>query len=88
MPSKSEFKEKLDTAWEETLPGQTSVPLSEVKSMLEQVGLSLPNYKVRDILDDLKKEKKTDGDQLTKSAFEKVSDDSSSLMIHPPLIEY
>ena len=73
MPSKSEFKAELDAAWEETLPGQSSVPLSEVKTMLQQVGLVLPNYKVREILENLKRDNKTDGDKLSRSAFEEVS---------------
>ena len=73
MPSKSELKAQVEVAWEETLPGQTSILLTEVKGMLDQVGLNLPNYKVREILDNLKKENKTDGDQLSKVAFESVS---------------
>ena len=73
MPSKSELKAQVDLAWEETLPGQTGILLTEVKGMLDQVGLNLPNYKVREILDNLKKENKTDGDQLSKVAFESVS---------------
>jgi len=72
MPSKSELKAQVDLAWEETLPGQTSILLTEVKGMLDQVGLNLPNYKVREILDNLKKENKTDGDQLSKVAFESL----------------
>jgi len=72
MPSKSEFKAELDAAWEETLPGQSSVPLSEVKTMLQQVGLVLPNYKVREILENLKRDNKTDGDKLSRSAFEEL----------------
>ena len=88
MPSKSELKAQVEVAWEETLPGQTSILLTEVKGMLDQVGLNLPNYKVREILDNLKKENKTDGDQLSKVAFESVSivystlTDTFSLMIH------
>ena len=73
MPSKSELKAQVDLAWEETLPGQTGILLTEVKGMLDQVNLNLPNYKVREILDNLKKENKTDGDQLSKVAFESVS---------------
>ena len=73
MPTKTEFQETLDSAWQQTLPGQNSVPLTQVKSMLDQVGLSLPNYKVRDILEDLKNNNKTDGNNLSKSEFQKVS---------------
>ena len=94
MPSKSELKAQVDLAWEETLPGQNSILLTEVKGMLDQVGLNLPNYKVREILDNLKKENKTDGDQLSKVAFESVSSfyhcltGTFSLIIHLPLIQY
>ena len=77
MPSKSEFKAELDAAWEETLPGQSSVPLSEVKTMLQQVGLVLPNYKVRDLLEELKRSNRTDGNNLSKSEFQKVSQEVS-----------
>ena len=73
MPTKTEFQETLDSAWQETMPGQTSIPLTEVKNMLDQVGLCLPNYKVRDILEELKKNNKTNGNNLSKSEFQKVS---------------
>ena len=73
MPTKTEFQETLDSAWQETMPGQTSIPLTEVKNMLDQVGLSLPNYKVRDILEELKQNNKTNGNNLSKSEFQKVS---------------
>ena len=72
MPTKTEFQETLDSAWQDTLPGQTSVPLTEVKSMLDQVGICLPNYKVRDLLEELKENNKTDGSNLSKSEFQKV----------------
>ena len=72
MPTKTEFQETLDSAWQDTLPGQSSIPLTEVKSMLDQVGLSLPNYKVRDLLEELKQNNKTDGSNLSKSEFQKV----------------
>ena len=77
MPTKTEFQETLDSAWQKTLPGQASVPLSEVKSMLEEVGLSLPNYKVRDLLEELKRSNRTDGNNLSKSEFQKVSQEVS-----------
>ena len=73
MPTKTEFQETLDSAWQETMPGRTSIPLSEVKSMLDQVGLNLPNYKVRDLLEELKQNNKTNGSNLSKSEFQKVS---------------
>lgn len=73
MPTKTEFQETLDSAWEDTLPGQTSVPLTDLKSMLDQVGLRLPKYKVRDLLEELKENNKTDGNNLSKSEFQKVS---------------
>ena len=72
MPTKTEFQETLDCAWQDMLPGQSSIPLTEVKSMLDQVGLSLPNYKVRDLLEELKQNNKTDGCNLSKSEFQKV----------------
>jgi len=72
MPSKTEFQEKLDTAWEETLGGQSALPLAEVKQMLDEVGIKLPNHKVRDICNDLKSKGETDGDFLSKAAFERL----------------
>eukprot|EP00092_Neocalanus_flemingeri_P000849 GFUD01000906.1.p1 GENE.GFUD01000906.1~~GFUD01000906.1.p1 ORF type:complete len:613 (-),score=215.60 GFUD01000906.1:166-2004(-) len=70
MPS--EFQEKLDSAWEESLPGQSSLPLADVKDMLDQVGIKLPNHKVRDIVQDLKNKGETEGEFLTKAGFEKL----------------
>jgi len=72
MPSKTEFQERLDTSWEEVLAGQDRLPLSDVKDMLEEVGLKLPNHKVRDIVQDLRNKGETDGEFLTKPAFEKL----------------
>ena len=40
--------------------------------MLDEVGLRLPNHKVRDIVQDIKNRGETDGVLLTKSGFEKV----------------
>jgi hypothetical protein len=40
--------------------------------MLDEVGLRLPNHKVRDIVQDIKNRGESDGDCLAKSAFEKV----------------
>ena len=40
--------------------------------MLALVGLDVPNYKMRDILTDLKKNNRTDGEMLSKDEFEKV----------------
>jgi len=68
----SELQEKLDSAWEECLPGQSSLPLTDVKEMLDKVGIKLPNHKVRDILQDLKNKGETDGDSLSKSGLEKL----------------
>jgi len=75
MPTKTEFKEKLDMAWEETLPGQTSLQLSDVKQMLDEVGLKLPNHKVRELVQDIKNRGETQGDQLGKEGFEKLCQD-------------
>jgi len=68
----SELQEKLDSAWEECLPGQSSLPLADVKEMLDKIGIKLPNHKVRDILQDLKNKGETDGDLLSKSGLEKL----------------
>ena len=40
--------------------------------MLDQVGIKLPNHKVRDVVQDLKNKGEADGESLSKSAFEKV----------------
>ena len=40
--------------------------------MLDQVGIKLPNHKVRDIVQDIKNKGETDGEFLSKSGFEKV----------------
>ena len=57
------------------LPGQHSVPLMALKGLLDEVGIKLPMYKVRDIIKRLKENNETDdGENLSKSAFEKVYD--------------
>jgi len=78
MPSKTEFQEKLDSSWEEVLPGKNSLPLSDVKQMLEEVGIRLPNHKVRDILGELRETGETQGDFLPKPAFEKLCQNLTS----------
>ena len=40
--------------------------------MLEEVGLKLPNHKVRDIVEDVKSRGDTDGESMTREVFEKV----------------
>ena len=40
--------------------------------MLEEVGLKLPNHKVRDIVEDVKSKGDTDGESMTREVFEKV----------------
>jgi len=75
MPSKThitELQEKIDSSWDEVLAGQTKLPLADVKQMLEEVGVRLPNHKVRDIVEDLRKNGETEGEFLTKPAFEKL----------------
>merc|ERR1719402_1289753 len=70
MPS--ELQESVDSAWEQSLSGQNSLPLADVKDMLDQVGIKLPNHKERDVVQDLKNKGEADGEFLSKSAFEKL----------------
>merc|ERR1719402_813599 len=70
MPS--ELQESVDSAWEQSLSGQNSLPLADVKDMLDQVGIKLPNHKVRDVVQDLKNKGETEGEFLSKSGFEKL----------------
>ena len=49
--------------------------------MLDMVGINIPNYKMRDILNDLRKSGDTKGDLLSKTGFEKVSKDIFPLKI-------
>ena len=63
----------LECEWKKTRPGQTSVPLTELKSMLDQVGLNLPDSKVRSLTEELKCSNKTDGNNLSKKEFLQVS---------------
>jgi len=78
MPSKTEFQEKLDSSWEEVLQGQSALPLADVKQMLEEVGIRLPTYKVRDIVQDLRNKGETDEETLSKPAFEKLCQNLTS----------
>ena len=54
------------------LPGQHSVPVMALKGLLDEVGIKLPMYKVRGIIEELKQNNEADGENLSKSAFEKV----------------
>ena len=40
--------------------------------MLDEVGLIIPNHKVREIVQDIKNRGETEGDLLAKEVFEKV----------------
>merc|ERR1712172_43566 len=73
-----EFQEKLDSSWEEVLQGQSALPLADVKQMLEEVGIRLPTYKVRDIVQDLRNKGETDDETLSKPAFEKLCQNLTS----------
>jgi len=70
--STAELQEKVETAWQESVPGGSSLPLADVKLLLDTVGIRLPNHKVRDIVQDLRSNGKTEGEQLSKSEFEKL----------------
>jgi len=72
MPSKTEFQEKLDNAWEEFVLEESQLPLTDVKQMLDEVGLRLPNHKVRDIINEIKNNRETEEEFLSKSGFEKL----------------
>jgi len=71
---KTEFKEKIDSSWEELFPGEKTLPVSDLKSMLEHVGIDLPNYKVRSILEELSKDG-NDGTRISREQFEKLCED-------------
>jgi len=71
---KSEFLEKIETSWEEySVRGEKSLPVSNLKCMLDSVGLSLPNYQVRDIIKDLTGE--NEGTSISKEQFEKLCEE-------------
>ena len=55
------------------LPGQNSVPLDNVKEMLDMVGIKLAMFKVRDVINDLKNNNEVEGDSLPRPGFEKVN---------------
>ena len=63
---------KFYTCFSKVLSGQSSIPLDQVKDMLDMVGLNIPNYKMRTILNDLRNSSDTNGDLLSKTGFEKV----------------
>ena len=54
------------------LPGQNSIPLSNVKDMLDMVGIKLAMFKVRDVINDLKNNNEVTGESLSRLGFEKV----------------
>ena len=70
---KGEFRMTLECEWKKTRPGQSSVPLTELKSMLDQVGLNLPTSKVMALTEELKCSNRTNGNNLSKQEFLQVS---------------
>jgi len=73
---RSEFREKIESSWEELLPGEKTLPISDIKAMLDHVGISLPNYKVRNLLEELRKEgNKMEDAGLSRDQFEKLCED-------------
>ena len=66
---REEFAELLDTAWEETLPGNGPLSLDLMKEMFMSVGISLPSYRVRDITDQLLEREVRD---VSKSEFARL----------------
>jgi plastin-3 len=67
---KTEFRERIESSWEELFPGEKTLPVSDLKSMLDHVGIALPNYKVRNILEELGKD--GNATRLSKEEFEKL----------------
>ena len=61
------------------LGGQNSVPLGDLKDMLDAVGIKVPNHKVRDITTQLKTNNQAEGEHLSKAAFEKVRNNETSI---------
>ena len=51
-------------------PGKDKVPLAELKSLLEDVGLDLPNFQIREILNMLRHDNRDEF--VTKAQFVKV----------------
>ena len=51
-------------------PGKDKVPLAELKSLLEDVGLDLPNFQIREILNTLRHDNRDEF--VTKAQFVKV----------------
>ena len=51
------------------LPGQHSVPLMALKGLLDEVGIKLPMYKVRDIIERLKENNETDNGETLSNFF-------------------
>ena len=51
-------------------PGKDKIPLAELKSLLGDVGLDLPNFKIREILNKLRQD--TRDEFVTKAQFLKV----------------
>ena len=49
------------------------LPLTDVKVMLEDVGIRLPAHKVRDILKTLKDSQEVEGDAIEKQVFHQVT---------------
>jgi len=62
----------VDQSWEESYSGQNSIPTSDVKQLLDVIGLDLPNYRVREILDEEQKKGTISGGIITREQFEKL----------------
>jgi len=72
MSSRSEYQEKLNLSWTKHHLGDDGVPLPDVKVMLDDVGIRLPNHKVRDIVQGLKDNGEVEGDFIEKHIFHEL----------------
>ena len=58
--------------WQLDINGNSFIESSELRDALKSVGVELPNYKVRDILDEFKKADKNKDNKLSLKEFEQV----------------
>jgi len=68
----TELLEKIDHVWQLHFEGQSELPLAEVKQTLDEVGVKLPNHKVREICNELKTKGEARGESLSRAGFEKL----------------
>jgi len=71
-----EFEERFEETWNDIAENGDSIPTSNLKNALDHVGIKLPMYRVRELLNDLKTQGKAcDQKGVSKEVFREICND-------------